>query len=94
MNRTNRSAEPAEPKVSGPYGIDAGQYLDEAKANEVAADLKTKTGLASRVANIEDTFHVLLGSYSSRAAAEAKASALLTKGQVEQAGVVPLPKSK
>lgn len=87
-------AEPAAPKEKGPYGLDAGQFLDEAKANQVSEDLKTKTGLAARVVNMGDTYHVILGSYASRAAAEAKANALLAKGQVEQAGVVPLPKSK
>ena len=85
-------AEPAAPKEKGPYGIDAGQFLDEAKANQVSGDLKTKTGLAARVVNMGDTYHVILGSYASRAAAEAKANALLAKGQAEQAAVVPLPR--
>ena len=83
-------AEPAAPKEKGPYGIDAGQYLDEAKANSVADDLKTKTGLAAKVVNVSDTFHVLLGSFSSRASADAKANALLGKGLIEQGGVMPL----
>jgi hypothetical protein len=87
------AAEPATPKEVGPFGIDAGQFLDETRANQVADELKTKTSLAARVVNMNDTYHVLLGSYSSRGAAEAKANSLLSKGMVEQAGVVALPKS-
>jgi len=92
---TTTPAEPAAPKEKGPFGIDAGQYLDEGKANEVAETLKTSTGLPAQVASMgEGTFHVLLGSFSSRAAAETRGSSLLAKGLVEQAAVVTIPKAK
>jgi hypothetical protein len=86
------SNEPAVPKEKGPYAIDAGQFLDEGKANEVAATLKTSTGLPTQVANMGDSFHVLVGSFASHATAEARGSALLAKSLVEQAAVVAIPK--
>ena len=89
---TTTPSEPAAPHESGPYAIDAGQYLDESRANTVADELKTKTGLAAHVANISDTYHVLLGSFSKRSAAEARGNALFTAGKIEQAGVVAIPK--
>jgi hypothetical protein len=90
-------AEPAKPAEAGPFGIDAGQFLDEAKAGEIAGTLKDKTGLAAAVVPMgegDDTsFHVLLGSYTSRGAAESKANSLLSKGMLTEASVVALPKA-
>jgi hypothetical protein len=88
--------EAAPPPVeTGPFGIDAGQFLDQAQANDKAAELKTATGLAAQVTTEGEgdaaTYHVLLGKYSSRASAEAKASSLLGKAVVSQAIVVKLP---
>jgi hypothetical protein len=85
-------SEPAAPHESGPYAIDAAQYLDEAKANSVADELKAKTSLPAHVASISDTYHVLLGSFTKHSAAEAKANALFNAGKIEQAGVVAIPK--
>src|SRR5690349_6313202 len=83
------AAEPAPPKEKGPYAIDAGQFLDQAQATTTADALKGTTGLAAQVTTDGEgdaaTYHVLLGSYASRAAAEAKASALLSKSLVQQA---------
>ncbi|HEY2956299.1 MAG TPA: hypothetical protein VGK89_13760 [Candidatus Eisenbacteria bacterium] len=91
------AGEPAAPKETGPFGIDAGQFLDETRAGEVAEELKTKTGLAAAVLTLgegdEAAFHVVLGHYSSRGSAEAKANSLLSKGLVSQAAVVALPKA-
>lgn len=86
------TTEPAVPKEKGPFAIDAGQYLDEEKANQVAETLKTSTGLPARAVSIDGTFHVLVGSFSSRATAEARGSSLLGKGLIEQAAVVAVPK--
>lgn len=91
------SSEPAAPREKGPFSIDAGQYIDEARANEVAAALKTKTPLAVQVVNVtsgsESTYHVMLGSFATRAAAEKAAGKVFESGIAEQAAVVPLPKS-
>jgi hypothetical protein len=89
-------AENAAPEEAGPFGIDAGQFLDETKAGEVATDLKGKTGLAAAVVPMgegDDTsYHVVLGSYPHRGAAESKANSLLSKGMLNEASVVALPK--
>ena len=87
-------SEPPPPVEKGPFGIDAAQFLEEAKANQVAEELKTKTGLAAVVVNMNDTYHVVLGKFSSHASADAKSNALLGKGLIEQGGVVPLPGEK
>jgi len=88
---------PPPPVETGPFAIDAGQFLDQAEANDKAAELKTATGLAAVVSTEGEgdaaTFHVLLGKYSSRGSAEAKASSLLSKGLVGQASVVKMPPS-
>jgi hypothetical protein len=90
-------AAPETPAEAGPFGIDAGQYLDETRAGEVAATLKEKTGLAAAVVAMgqgeEQSFHVVLGSYPRRSAAESKASSLLSKGLVGEASIVALPKA-
>lgn len=89
------AAEPAAPKEKGPFAIDAGEYLDQAKANEVAETLKTKAKLAAQVVSVGEggsaLYHVFLGSFATRSAAEKSAGALFEKGIVEQAGVVPIP---
>jgi len=91
------AAAPETPAEAGPFGIDAGQYLDETRAGEVAATLKEKTGLAATVVPMgqgeEQSFHVVLGSYPRRSAAESKAGSLLSKGLVSEASVVALPKA-
>jgi hypothetical protein len=88
---------PPPPVETGPFAIDAGQFLDQGQANDKAAELKTATGLATLVTTEGEgdaaTYHVLLGKYSSRGSAEAKASALLSKALVAQATVVKMPSS-
>jgi hypothetical protein len=87
------AATPAPPREHGPYAIDAGEYVDQGKANSVADDLKAKTKLAAQVTALDGgTFHVLLGKFASRGAAESKANALMGKGLIEQGGVIPIPK--
>ena len=90
-------AAPAEPVEAGPFGIDVGQYLDEVRAGEKAAEFKEKTGVDARVVPIgegdEASYHVVLGSYPRRSAAESKANSLLSKGLLTEAAVVALPKA-
>lgn len=92
---TPDTSAPAAPVEEGPFGIDAGQFLDQQQANDKAAEFKTATGLAAIVTTEGEgdaaTYHVLLGKYSSRGSAEAKASSLLGKGVIPQAMVVKLP---
>ena len=87
----------AAPEPAGPFGIDAGQFIDEARAGEIAASLKEKTGLPAAVVSMGEgddvAFHVLLGSYPRRGTAESKANGLLSKGLLTQAVVVALPKA-
>ena len=91
------TAAPAEPVEQGPFGIDAGQFLDEEQAKAMSDALKSKTGLPAQVVTDGEgasaTYHVVLGSFPRRSTAEARANALLSKGMVDQAGVMVLPKS-
>ena len=94
---TATESAPAEPAEPGPFGIDVGQYLDQVRAGEKAAEFKEKTGLDAVVVPVgegdEASFHVVLGSYPRRSAAESKANSLLSKGLLAEAAVVPLPKA-
>lgn len=89
-------AAPAAPKVveKGPFGLDVGGYIIEEKANSEQTRLAAATGLAGRVVHQTedgaDTYHVVLGSFASRAAAEKKAEALVAGGQVNQARPISL----
>ena len=91
------TAAPAQPVEPGPFGIDAGQFIDQAQANTMVETLKAKTGLAAQVVTEGEgdaaSYHVVLGHFSSRATAEARATSLLGKGLVDQASVMPLPKT-
>jgi len=91
------ATEPPAPHESGPFGIDAGQFLDQARATQVADDLKAKAGMAAQVVTAGEgdaaTYHVYVGKFATRAAAEAAAMRLLAKGLVEQGVAVPLPKA-
>jgi cell division septation protein DedD len=87
---------PAVPKVveKGPFGLDVGTYLVEDRANGEQARLAAATGLPGKVVTKNedggDVYHVVLGSFATRAAAERKAEALVAKGQVNQARPVSL----
>jgi cell division protein FtsN len=89
-------AAPAAPKVveKGPFGLDVGTFIVEDRANSEQARLAAETGLAGRVVTKNedggDVYHVVLGSFATRAAAEKKAEALVAKGQVNQARAVSL----
>lgn len=89
-------AAAAAPKVveKGPFGLDVGTFLVEDRANSEQVRLATATGLAGRVVTRNedggDVYHVVLGSFATRAAAEKRAEALVAKGQVNQARPIPL----
>jgi hypothetical protein len=58
------TVEPVAPAEPGPFGIDAGQFIDDVRAGEVAAELKAKTGLEAAVVPMgegeEQSYHVVL----------------------------------
>jgi len=87
---------PAAPKVveKGPFGLDVGTFLVEDRAKSEQDKLAAATGLAGKVVTKSedgsDVFHVVLGSFPTRAAAEKKAAALVAAGQVNQAKPVSL----
>ena len=87
-------APPAAPVEHGPFGLDVGSFLVEDRANSEQSRLSASTGLAGKVMTKSedgaDVYHVVLGSFPSRAAAERKAGTLVAKGLVNQARTVPL----
>ena len=91
---TSAKAPPA-PVEKGPFVIDAAQFLDEARANQEAEALKTKTSLPASVVGVAvggaTSYHVYLGKYTSRGRAEAAAGKLFDSGSITQAAVVPQP---
>lgn len=91
-------AEKPAASESGSFGIDAGEFLDDARAKQVADALAGTTRLAAQVVTVGEggsaSFHVVLGKFSSRAAAEKKAGDLLGAGLVQQAAVMAMPKAK
>jgi hypothetical protein len=91
---TSAKAPPA-PVEKGPFVIDAASFLDEARANEEAEALKTKTSLPAQVVGVAvggaTSYHVYLGKYTTRGRAEAAAGHLFDKGAITQATVVAQP---
>jgi len=89
------TAAAEEPEESGPFALDAGQFLFEAPAAKAAEALKASTGLDAMVKSVGSgdnaTYHVYLGRYSSRSAAVKAANDLMGSGAVTQARVVPAP---
>jgi cytoskeletal protein RodZ len=90
------ASAPGVPKVveKGPFGLDVGTFIVEDRANSEQARLAEATGLVGKVVTRNedggDVYHVVLGSFATRAAAEKKAEALVAKGQVNQARPVSL----
>ena len=87
---------PAVPKAveKGPFGLDVSTFLLEDRANSEQARLSAALGLPGRVVTRNedggDVYHVVLGSFATRAAAEKKAEGLVAKDQVNQARTVSL----
>jgi hypothetical protein len=96
---TPAASEPAAeaaPVEAGPFVIDTGTFLVEEPANAAAEALKGKTPLPISVASVgtgdDATFHVFVGKFTSRSAADKAAAGLLAKGLVTQAQVMAAPK--
>jgi cell division septation protein DedD len=89
-------APAAAPAEQGPFGLDVGTFLVEDRANSEQQRIATATGLAGKVVTMSedgsDVYHVIMGSFSTRSAADKKAAALVNAGQVNQARTVPLKK--
>jgi cell division septation protein DedD len=86
---TTAAAPPAETRK---YGLIVGEFIDEARANEVKDQLTTS--LPGRVISVDNgnAFRVILGSFDGRAAADKAAGELSSKGLVSEARVTALPK--
>lgn len=86
-----KAASAGDPDA-GPFGIDAGEYLDDARASQVADELKASTGLDAKVvkrgSGDNESFHVVLGRYEARPDADAAAKQLLARGMIRQGIVV------
>jgi cell division protein FtsN len=90
--KTAPPAEPvaAKPAEKGPFGLDVGTFLDEDRAKAELEKLSTATGLKGTVITREDVFHVVLGSFPTRSAANKRAEALVAKSLVSQAESISL----
>jgi hypothetical protein len=73
-------AAPAVPRVveKGPFGLDVGTFLAEDRATSELTRLATTTGLKGRVVTRNedggDVYHVILGSFPTRGAADKRRS--------------------
>jgi sporulation related protein len=89
-------AAPATPKVveKGPFGLDVGTFLAEERATSELARLSTATGLKGKVVTRNedggDVYHVVLGSFATRGAADKRAESLVARALVNQAQSVSL----
>jgi len=95
---TPAAATPAAPKATPTdgLGIAVGEYMMEDRANTEKDRLAASTGLVGKVVPINDggttMYRVILGKWSSRAAAEARATSLIDSSLVHEAKVVARPK--
>jgi len=88
---------PAPPKAGkAPFGVSVASFMFEDKANESRDALAASTGLPAIVMPRDEggttMYHVVLGSFPTRTAAEKKATELLTSAGVHEAQVVSRPK--
>jgi len=93
-SRTSTGAAAPTVAARGPFGIDVGTFLFEDRANSEQTRLAGTTGLSGKVAAKAEgdatVYHVILGSFATRAEAEKEAGALIAKGLVREASPVPL----
>jgi hypothetical protein len=87
------TAEPAAPAAGAPtFSLGVGTYLNEARARAEQARLTENTPYPARVATVQDDgvamYHVTMGSFPTRAAAERAASDLISRGLVDEARVI------
>jgi len=89
---TATAAAPPPPQKK--YGLIVGEFMDEARANEVKDQVTASTSLPGRVISVDNgnAFRVIIGSFDGRAAADKAAGDLSGKGLVTEARVTPLPK--
>src|SRR5262249_42233105 len=84
------------PEEKGSFVIDAGEFLIEDPAKAAADAIRAKTKLAVNVVPVgtggDQTFHVYIGKFSSRGAAQQSADDLINKGIAKQANVISAPK--
>lgn len=86
---TPAPAVPAAPPAH--FGIDAGTFLSEDRANQEKDKLTAATKLSGRVVNTETgDFRVVLGDFSSKKEAMKKAAELAAGGQTREALVVAI----
>jgi cell division protein FtsN len=75
-------------------GIEVGTYIDPNRAGAERERLAGVTGLSARVLQTGrsggETYHVVLGSFSTSSRAERMADRLVGQGMIDQAQVVPL----
>lgn len=89
-------AAPATPKVieKGPFGLDVGTFLAEERATSELARLSAATGMKGKVITRNedggDAYHVVLGSFATRAIADKRAESLVGRSLVNQAQSVSL----
>jgi type II secretory pathway predicted ATPase ExeA len=85
--------EPAAPPAGAPtFSLGVGTYLNEARARAEQARLTENTPYPARVATVQDDgvamYHVTMGSFTTRVAAERAASDLISRGLVDEARVL------
>jgi type II secretory pathway predicted ATPase ExeA len=96
-SKTRRGSGADSTAVKHWHGIEVASYLDPYRASSESARLSELTGLSGRVVGATDAegqaFRVVLGSFGSRKKAERAADALINRGLIDQARVVPLGKT-
>ena len=89
-------AAPVAPRVveKGPFGLDIGTFLAQDRADSELIRLAAATGLKGKVITRNedggDVYHVVLGSFATRAAADKRAESLVGRSLVNQAQSVSM----
>ncbi len=82
----------AKPDSARTYALAVGTYLDETRANSERDRMGANTGLSARVIPFHDSgvtmYRLVLGSWTSRSAAENRANQLVQASQVNEARVL------
>jgi hypothetical protein len=93
---SGESAPPPPKAGKAPFGISVASFMFEDKANESRDALGTSTGLPAVVLPMNEggttMYHVVIGSFPTRTAAEKKATELLSSAAIHEAQVVSRPK--
>ncbi|MEO5989866.1 MAG: AAA family ATPase [Candidatus Eisenbacteria bacterium] len=90
----SRSKPVARPDTLKTYALAVGTYMDEERAKSERDRMSANTGLSARLIPYHDSgvtmYRLVLGSWSSRSAAEIRASQLVQASQVNEARVLVL----